>query len=64
MGRRLDFVIPADYDGRKVIHFLRGEAGLSSRLTISLKYRPDGILLNGDWNGITELAKRYSALVK
>lgn len=48
MGRRLDFVIPEHYDGRKVIHFLRGEAGLSSRLTISLKYRPDGILLNGE----------------
>ena len=48
MGRRLDFVIDERYDGKKVIHFLRGEAGLSSRLTISLKYRPDGILLNGE----------------
>ncbi len=48
MARTLRFEIPEYYNGRKVIHFLRGEAGLSSRLTISLKYLPDGILLNGE----------------
>ena len=48
MGRQLNYVIPESYNGRKVIHYLRGEAGLSSRLTISLKYRPDGILRNGE----------------
>lgn len=62
MGRRLDFVIPEAYNGRKVIHFLRGEAGLSSRLTISLKYRPDGILLNGEHIRTIDLLKTGDVL--
>ena len=32
MPRILRFQIDASYDGRKVVHFLRGEAGLSARL--------------------------------
>lgn len=45
--RILRFQIDASYDGRKVVHFLRGEAGLSARLVQSLKRLPDGICLNG-----------------
>ena len=45
--RRLDYVVPAEYDGRKVLHFLRGSAGCSYSLVRSLKTFPDGILLNG-----------------
>lgn len=45
--RRLDFVIPPEYDGRKVIHFLRGPAECSYTLVRSLKMFEDGILLNG-----------------
>ncbi len=62
MGRQLSFVIPESYNGRKVIHFLRGEAGLSSRLTISLKYRPDGILLNGEHIRTIDLLKTGDTL--
>lgn len=57
LGRQLNYVIPESYNGRKVIHYLRGEAGLSSRLTISLKYRPDGILLNGEHIRTIDLLK-------
>ena len=45
--RRLDFVIPPEYDGRKAIHFLRGPAQCSYTLVRSLKTFEDGILLTG-----------------
>ena len=47
MPRILRFQIDTRYEGRKVIHFLRGEAGLSARLVQSLKRQPGGICLNG-----------------
>lgn len=47
MSRRIRFEIPSEYDGKKVIHYLRGEAKLSCRLVNSLKRVPDGITLNG-----------------
>lgn len=47
MPRILRFTIDGRYEGRKVLHFLRGEAGLSARLVQSLKRLPDGICLNG-----------------
>lgn len=47
MPRTLRFQIDARYDGRKVVHFLRGEARLSARLVHSLKRVPDGICVNG-----------------
>lgn len=47
MPRILRFTIDERYDGRKVVHFLRGEAGMSARLVGSLKRLPDGICLNG-----------------
>ena len=47
MTRRLEFTVPPAYDGRKVVHFLRGEAGCSYTLVRSLKTKEDGILLNG-----------------
>ena len=47
MPRILRFQIDASYNGRKVVNFLRGEAGLSARLVQSLKRLPDGICLNG-----------------
>lgn len=47
MRRKLRYLVPDTYDGKKVFHFLRGEAGLSSRLLLSLKTLPDGILVNG-----------------
>lgn len=46
--RRLEFVVPTEYDGRKVLHYLRGVAGLSSRLIRCLKAYDNGMLLNGE----------------
>ncbi len=48
MPRALSFTVPAEYEGRKVVHFLRGFCGLSARLVASLKQVYDGIQLNGE----------------
>ena len=45
--RTIDFIVPNEYHNRKVLHFLRGSAGLSSRLIRNLKMYENGILLNG-----------------
>lgn len=46
--RTLTFSIPSEYDERKVLHYLRGSAGLSSRVIRNLKTYANGILLNGE----------------
>ena len=48
LSRHLEYIIPESYDGKKVIHFLRGEKKFSCRLVASLKQTPDGIELNGE----------------
>ena len=45
--RRIDYPVPPEYEGRKLLHFLRGGAGCSYGLVRSLKTKEDGILLNG-----------------
>lgn len=45
--RVLTYKIPIEYDGKKVLHYLKGSAGLSSRLIRNLKQNEIGILLNG-----------------
>lgn len=45
--RTIEYTVPPEYDGRKVIHFLRGGAGCSYTLVRSLKMQENGILLNG-----------------
>lgn len=47
MGRVISYTIPEEYDGKKVIAFLRGEAGISCRLLKALKRVENGITLNG-----------------
>ena len=47
MPRVLTFEVPPEYDHRKVVHVLRGEARLSSRLVNSLKRTYGAITLNG-----------------
>lgn len=47
MGRVISYTIPKEYDGQKVICFLRGEAGISCRLLKALKRIENGITLNG-----------------
>lgn len=45
--RVLNYTVPPEYDGRKLLHFLRGGAGCSYSLVRSLKTCPSGILRNG-----------------
>lgn len=45
--RKIDYTIPADFDGQKIYNFLRGHIHLSLRMTRALKRVPDGIMLNG-----------------
>lgn len=45
--RTLEYQIPTEYEGSKVLHFLKRHAGLSSRVIRNLKFRDDGILCNG-----------------
>lgn len=46
--RTLTFQIPEEYQDRKVLHYLKGCAGLSSRIIRNLKTYEDGILRNGE----------------
>lgn len=48
MARKIDCKIPDQYTGKKIFTFLKGEMKLSTRLIVSLKHEPDGILLNGE----------------
>ena len=47
MNRTLQFTVPDNYDGKKLLAFLRGEVGLSHRLVNSLKRTEQGLMLNG-----------------
>ena len=47
MPRKIDYTVTEEYDGRKVIHFLRGHCGISSRLMRTVKFAKDGMLCNG-----------------
>lgn len=48
MGRVISYTIPREYDGKKVIAYLRGEAKISCRLLNTLKRETNGITLNGE----------------
>ena len=45
--RTLHYIVPVEYEGSKVLHFLKREAGLSTRAIRNLKFHEDGILVNG-----------------
>ncbi len=62
MARRLEFVIDDDYNGRKVLHYLRGEAKLSSKLVRTLKHYDDGITLNGEHTRTIDILKKGDIL--
>ncbi len=44
MPRNIDYTVPAEYEGRKVVHFLRGYCGYSARLMRKVKF---ALKLNG-----------------
>lgn len=47
MGRIISYTIPEEYNGQKVIAYLRGKANISCRLLKTLKRIENGITLNG-----------------
>lgn len=48
MPRKIEYNVTHDFDGKKVLDFLRFEAHCSHRLITKLKKEPDGIELNGE----------------
>lgn len=48
LNRTISYIIPPEFDGKRVIAFLRGNAGLSYRLVRSLKQQPGAILFDGE----------------
>lgn len=48
MARRIEYIIGEDFQGKRVIQYLRGEAKLSAKLVRTLKNYSDGITLNGE----------------
>lgn len=48
MSRVIEYIIPKEYSGKKLIAFLRGSVNISSRTLTQLKKDPDGIKRNGE----------------
>lgn len=48
MKREIEYIIPEEFDGKRVVAFLRGEAKISYRLLKGLKRTENGITLNGE----------------
>lgn len=46
MEREIFYDVPPEYEGKKLVHFVRGFCGLSARLTASIKYT--GLFINGE----------------
>lgn len=46
MARKLNYIIEKDFDGKRVMEYLRGKLHFSSRLVKLLKKQSDGIMLN------------------
>lgn len=50
--RVIEYIVPEEYEGKKIYNFLRGHAKISDRLMRTLKRTPNGIML-GDTLGRT-----------
>lgn len=48
MPRQLNFEVPAEFEGEKLVVFLRGHIKISARLLTKLKNDPLGLLRNGE----------------
>ena len=48
MNRKIDYIVPPEYDGEKVNNFLRGGIGISYRTVRSLKQIKGSMLLDGE----------------
>ena len=60
--RRIDFTIEENYDGKKVLEFLKKQAKVSARLIPKLKHDEDGIMLNGVHARTVDLMKKGDIL--
>ncbi len=47
MPREINYTVPAEYEGEKVVRFLREYCGFSARIVRSIKFTADGMKLNG-----------------
>ena len=45
--RKLNYVVPAEYAARPLLHFLRGGAKLSTRIVATLRHTENSVLVNG-----------------
>ncbi len=57
MPREINYTVPEEYDGKKVVNFLREHCGFSARIVRSIKFTADGMKLNG-------VKTRTSAILK
>ncbi len=62
MPRIINFTIDDEFDGKKVIHYLRGKAKLSCRTVNMLKRVENGITLNGKHIRTIDLMKKGDVL--
>ncbi len=47
MDRVLEYTVPPEYNGKKLLGFLRGNLGMSARSVTKLRHDPGSLLLNG-----------------
>lgn len=62
MARKIEYIIPEEFHGKRVIQYLRGEAKLSAKLVRTLKHYDDGITLNGEHIRTIDLMKKGDVL--
>ena len=62
MERYLEYKIEENYDGKKVLAFLKTEIKASARLIRNLKNVPDGITLNGEHIRTVDFMKKGDIL--
>jgi len=60
--RTINYKIPKEFDGKKLLYFLKGSAGLSSRLIRSLKNVQNGMMLNGEHIRTVDLVRAGNTL--
>ena len=57
MPREISYTVTQEYDGKKVVNFLREHCGLSARIVRSIKFTPDGMKLNGEKTRTTDIIR-------
>ncbi len=57
MPREISYTVPEEYEGKKVVNFLRECCGFSARLVRSIKFTADGMKLNGEKTRTSDILK-------